>query len=47
MKIQEYENTNGESMVLIIDEENNKAESMTLKTYEERLTAKEASGIIL
>ena len=36
MKMTEYENTNGEPMVLIIDEENDKAESMTKAQYEQR-----------
>ena len=46
MKIEEYLNLNGEAMILIIDEENNKAESMTKETYEARLAAKEASGTL-
>ena len=36
MEIIEYTNTNDEPMVLIIDEENDKAESMTKEQYEER-----------
>jgi hypothetical protein len=36
MKITEYLNTNDEPMVLILDEENDKAESMTKAQYDER-----------
>jgi hypothetical protein len=35
MTITEYENLSGEPMVLIVDEENNKAQSMTKAHYEE------------
>ena len=36
MKTTEYENLSGETMVLIVDEENNKAESMTKAEYDRR-----------
>ena len=36
MKITEYLNTNDEPMVLILDEENDKAESMTKEQYNQR-----------
>ena len=36
MTITEYENLSGGPMVLIVDEENNKAESMTKEYYEKR-----------
>jgi len=36
MTITEYENSNGEPMVLILDEANNKAESMTKAEYDRR-----------
>jgi hypothetical protein len=36
MTITEYENIEGQPMVLIVDEENNKAESMTKAEYERR-----------
>ena len=36
MKITEYENLAGQPMVLILDEENDKAESMTKEQYDER-----------
>lgn len=36
MTITEYENSNGEPMVLIVDEANDKAESMTKAEYERR-----------
>ena len=36
MTITEYENTNGETMVLIVDEINDKAESMPKAEYERR-----------
>jgi hypothetical protein len=36
IKINEYENSNGEPMVLIIDEANDKAESMTKAEYDRR-----------
>ena len=36
IKINEYENSNGEAMVLIIDEANDKAESMTKAEYDRR-----------
>ena len=36
MTITEYENSNGEPMVLIIDEANDKAESMTKAEYDRR-----------
>lgn len=39
MIITEYENLDGEAMVLIVDEENNKAESMTKKEYDRRQAA--------
>ena len=39
MTITEYENTNGEPMVLIIDEEQNKSESMPKSTYDEQQAA--------
>ena len=36
MTITEYENLNGEPMILIIDEENDTAESMTKAEYDRR-----------
>jgi hypothetical protein len=36
MTITEYENLEGQPMVLIIDEENDKAESMTKAEYDRR-----------
>jgi len=36
MTITEYKNSNGEAMVLIVDEENDKAESMTKAEYDRR-----------
>ncbi len=36
MTITEYENSNGEPMVLILDEANDKAESMTKAEYDRR-----------
>lgn len=36
MTITEYENLSGEPMVLVIDKENDKAESMTKAEYERR-----------
>ena len=36
MTITEYENSNGEAMVLIIDEANDRAESMTKAEYDRR-----------
>jgi hypothetical protein len=36
MTITEYENSYGELMVLIVDEENNQAESMTKEEYDRR-----------
>jgi len=36
MTITEYENLNGEPMILIIDEKNDKAESMTKSEYNRR-----------
>jgi hypothetical protein len=36
MIITDYENLSGEPMVLIIDEENDKAESMTKAEYDRR-----------
>jgi hypothetical protein len=36
MTITEYENTYGEPMVLIVDEANDKAESMTKAEYDRR-----------
>jgi hypothetical protein len=36
MTITEYENLNGEPMILIIDEKNDKAESMTKAEYDRR-----------
>ena len=36
MKITEYENLAGEPMILIIDEENDKAESMSKAEYDRR-----------
>jgi hypothetical protein len=36
MTITEYENSNGEPMVLILDEINDKAESMTKAEYDRR-----------
>jgi hypothetical protein len=36
MKITEYENLEGQPMVLILDEENDKAESMTKAEYDRR-----------
>ena len=36
MKITEYENLSGEPMVLIVDEINDKAESMTKAEYDRR-----------
>jgi hypothetical protein len=44
MKITEYLNTNDEPMILILDEENDKAESMTKAQYDERLKASEAKA---
>lgn len=47
IQVIEYENTTGEAMILLLDEENNKAESMTAETYTARLeAAKEASGTL-
>jgi len=36
MTITEYENSYGELMVLVVDEANNKAESMTKAEYDRR-----------
>jgi hypothetical protein len=36
MTITEYENSYGEAMVLVVDEENDKAESMTKAEYDRR-----------
>jgi hypoxanthine phosphoribosyltransferase len=44
MTIEHYENTLGEPMVLVIDEENDTAQSMTLAYYEELEAAKEAQS---
>ena len=41
MKIEEYENIAGEPMVLIIDNENDTAESMPKAVYEQRLADQE------
>jgi len=41
MTIKHYENIEGQPMVLVIDEENNTAQSMTLAYYEELEAAKE------
>ena len=41
MTITEYENSNGEPMVLILDEANDTAESMTKAEYDRRLTEAE------
>ena len=41
MTITEYENSNGEPMVLILDEANDKAESMTKAEYDRRQTEAE------
>jgi hypothetical protein len=41
MKITNYENSNGEPMVLIVDEANDKAESMTKAEYDRRQTEAE------
>jgi hypothetical protein len=39
MTITEYENISGEPMVLIVDEANDKAESMTKAEYDRRQAA--------
>ena len=46
VQVIEYENTTGEPMVLLLDEENDRAESMTAQTYAARLeAAKEAQSL--
>ena len=41
IQVIEYQNTTGEPMILLLDEENDRAESMTLATYEQRLADQE------
>jgi len=43
MTITEYENSYGELMVLVVDEEKNKAESMTKAEYDRREAEAEQS----
>jgi hypothetical protein len=43
MTITEYENLNGEPMILIIDEENDTAESMSKAEYDRRKAQAEQS----
>lgn len=44
MEIIEYENTAGEPMILLLDKENDKAESMTRATYDEQQAAQQLGG---
>jgi hypothetical protein len=46
LQITEYKSTTGEDMILIVDAENDKAESMTKATYEARLEAAKENGTI-
>lgn len=45
MEITNYKNLNDEPMVLIIDSENDKAESMTLAEYEKRQAASDSDKL--
>ena len=45
MTITEYENIDGDAMILILDEENDKAESMPKAEYERRQAALDANKL--